>query len=236
MPGRIEHYGGLAVHGSLIPTDGIDRLDGYLTVYALAFVVMVIYGRTYVPGFVVISAYQQIDGGTSLLHPPGGIDARTYLEHHVIYGDYVILQTGKLYYGEKSLAGMVVQFLQPVEGQYSVLSGDGDQVGSYAYSHQIQKFQHFLERYVMSLGIGLNELESHSAPGQFIERIVAVIPLGIQNGDSGRQHVIGQMMVTYYEIHPFRCGVFHLLHSLYAAVQGDDQSIAVRVSPVDSLI
>ena len=62
------------------------------------------------------------------------------------------------------------------------------------------------------------------------------MPLGVEDGGGRRQGLVGEMVVADDDIDALVAGVAHFLHGLDAAVQGDDQGVAVLVSPVDALV
>ena len=62
------------------------------------------------------------------------------------------------------------------------------------------------------------------------------MPLGVEDGSGRRQGLVGEMVVADDDIDALVAGVAHFLHGLNAAVQGDDQGVAVLVSPVDALV
>ena len=93
-----------------------------------------------------------------------------------------------------------------------------------------------LKRDTVLLCISLHQFESHSASRQIVERVMAVIPFGIQDGNCLREGFVGKMVVANDEVNaPVLC-VKHLLHRLDTAVECYYKCVAPLVCPINSLV
>ena len=191
-------------------------------VYVLSLVVMLVDLCTDTYGLLDIGCSEKLHSYSSGFHTACGIDTRTYLEHYVIDGYVSRLQTGKLDHSKKSFARIAVQLLQTEVCKHTVLVSYGHQVGSYADHQKVKQRNEAFERYVISLGICLDKLESHSAAGKVIERIVAVLPLRIKYSHSSRKLIFRKMMIADDHIYAFISCILDLFICLDAAVEGYD--------------
>ena len=62
------------------------------------------------------------------------------------------------------------------------------------------------------------------------------MPLGVEDGGGGGQGLIRQMVVADDDIDALVLGIADFLHGFDAAVEGDDQGVAVLPGPVDALV
>jgi len=108
-----------------------------------------------------------------------------------------------------------------------VLPHHRHQIGRYAHHQQIKQRHQAFERDAASGRIGLNQLETHSAAGQVIERIVAVLAFRIQDGNCCRQLIFGKMMIADDHVYAFARGVGDFFVGLDPAVKRDDKGKAV---------
>ncbi len=172
-----------------------------------------------------------------LVHPHAacGVDARADFEHDVVDGDVVLVQSADFDDGKQSFRRFAVQILQPEVGQDAVFVDQRHDVGGDADDQQVEQPKNPLERDAVFLGIGLHELESHAAARQFVERVGAVDPLGVQHS-YGTGDLLGRkMVVADDEIHAFLFGIDDLFRGLDTAVEGDDEPHALAGCEVDAL-
>lgn len=129
-----------------------------------------------------------------------------------------------------------IEPFETVVGQDPVLARHGYQVGGNAHGHQIQKRLHPRKREGLADRIGLDQLEAYSAAREVVERIIAVVPFGIQYGSGIRQGLVGKVVVADDDVDALFLGIPDLLDSLDAAVEGDYQRVAVLACPVYTLV
>ena len=92
-----------------------------------------------------------------------------------------------------------------------------------------------LEGDAVALGVGLHQFESHAAARQFVERVGAVDPLGVEDGYGLRDLLGREVVVADDEIHALLLRIDNLLGGLDTAVEGDDQPDALAGRQVDTL-
>jgi len=167
-------------------------------------------------------------------HAAGGVDARPDLEDDVVDGDIVFVQPADLDDRQQTFRRLAVEVLQAEIGQNPVLADQRHDVRGDRHDQQVQQGQDLLERHAVFLRIGLHEFESHAAARQFVERVGAVDPLGVQNG-YGLGNLLGrEVVVADDEIHAFRLRIDNLFRGFDAAVQGDDKPHALAGGEVDT--
>ena len=166
-------------------------------------------------------------------HPSGGVDPRADLEYDVVDGDVVLVQSADLDDRQQPLRRFAVEVLQPEVGQDAVLAHERHDVRGDRHDEQVQQVQDLLEGDAVALRIGLHELEAHAAARQFVERVGAIDPLGVQNG-YGAGNLLGrEVVVADDEIHALRLRIDNLFRGFDAAVQGDDEPHALAGREVD---
>ena len=168
-------------------------------------------------------------------HAAGGVDARADLEDDVVDGDVVLVQAADLDDRQQSLRGFAVEVLEAEVGQDAVLAHQGHDVRGDRDDEQVEQREDLFEGDSVALGIGLHELESHAAARQFVERVGAIDPLGVQDGYGLRNLLGREVMVADDEIHAFGLRIDNLFRGLDTAVEGDDEPHALAGGEVDTL-
>ena len=102
--------------------------------------------------------------------------------------------------------------------QNPVLACHRNEVRCDADNEKIKKRDKRLKRNVISLGIGLNELETDSATGKIIERIMAVLSFRIEYRYRLRKLIFRKMMIADDHIYAFTAGILHLFVGLDSTV------------------
>ena len=97
------------------------------------------------------------------------------------------LELGEVYHGQKAGARRFIELPEAVMRQDAVLPHHGHEVGRDTDNEIVQQRDQGLERYAETLGICLDEFEAHSATRKVVERIMAVLPLGIEHRDCWRE-------------------------------------------------
>ena len=145
----------------------------------------------------------------------------------------MLVQSADLDDRQQPLRRFAVEVLQPEVGQDAVLAHERHDVRGDRHDEQVQQVQDLLEGDAVALRIGLHELEAHAAARQFVERVGAIDPLGVQNG-YGAGNLLGrEVVVADDEIHALRLRIDNLFRGFDAAVQGDDEPHALAGREVD---
>ena len=146
----------------------------------------------------------------------------------------MLVQSADLDDRQQSFRRLAVEVFQPEIGQNTVLAHQRHDVRGDRHDQQVQQRHDLLEGDGVFLCIGLHELESHAAARQFVERVGAIDPLGVQNG-YGLGNLLGrEVVVADDEIHAFRLRIDNLFRGFDAAVQGDDKPHALAGGEVDT--
>ena len=167
--------------------------------------------------------HQQVDSLRTILHTARGIDARPYLEDNVAHGQFTARQSANVNNGLQAYRRRLVELLQPVEGQDAVLACHRDDVGCNGYGTEVKQRNEPREGDAVVLGKSLHELESHATAAQMLERIGGVHTLGIEDGHSRRQFLIGHVMVADDKVYAKRVGIVDFFDCLDAAVEHNNQ-------------
>ena len=120
--------------------------------------------------------------------------------------------------------------------QNAVFICNGHKVRRDADNKEVHQRDQMVEGDVIFLSIGLHKLEAYSAARQVIERIVAVLSLGVKHGHGLRKFVFRKVVVTYDHFDAFFSGIFHLFVCLDAAVKSDYESEIIFRSPVYAFV
>ena len=123
-----------------------------------------------------------------------------------------------------------------MECQYAVFAHHRHDVGSDADGTKVEQRYELREGYAVVLGKCLHELESHAAAAEILERVGAVLALGVEYGHCLWQFVVGHVVVADDEVNAQLLGVADFLDGLNAAVEHDNQFHAVLCRQVESLL
>ena len=236
VPGGIVHDGHVLMGQGFAALHHLQGLLGNLPVYGLALVVVVVDLFPYPDGRAVIRGGEQFHRQPAAFHAARRVDARSNLEHDVVYADMSRLQLGQVNHGQQALARVLVQPLEAEVGQDAVLSRHGHQVRGDGNHLQVQQGFQQGEVQAVLLHIALGQLEAHAAAAEVVEGVVAVFPLGVQDGHRSGQFVLRQMVVADDDVDSLAAGIFHFLDGLDAAVQGNHQAYPVVRGPVQRLV
>ena len=218
--------------------DVVVCLLRYRAVDAFAGLVAAVDEDAELVGEVFVALHEQVDRGVSarrsrhvLLpvhgHAAGGVDAGSYLEHDVVYRDFMPLQTANLDDGLQPLAWLLIQFFETVMGQYPVLAHERYDIRRGAHHDQVEQTHDTFERNALVLAVSLHEFESNSAAGEFVERIVVSGLFRVEYRHGGRYLLSRQMVVTDDEVDSELVGIGHFLDGFDAAVECDDEVYSV---------
>ena len=131
---------------------------------------------------------------------------------------------------------MAVQLLEAVMREYPVLTHYRNKVRCNADHKEVHQRYQSLKRNTISLRICLDKLESHTATGEVVKRIMTIFPLWIKNRYSLRKIVLREMMVADDDIYTPFTSILDLFVCLDAAVEGNYKSETIFSRPVDSFI
>ena len=148
----------------------------------------------------------------------------------------VRFKSRKLDHGKQTLTRIGIELLETEMGKYTVFTDNRHKVGSDADHQKVQQRYEAVERNVVTLRIGLHELEAHTAAGKVVERIVAVLPFRVQDGHGSRKFVFRKVMVTDDHVDALGLCIIYLFVGLDAAVKGYDEAEAVLACPVDAFV
>ena len=81
---------------------------GNLAVHILALVIIVVDFLSHEHGLSAFGGGKKLYREAPRFHTAGSIDAGAYLENDVVHGDVPWLELGKVYHGEKPLAGVFI--------------------------------------------------------------------------------------------------------------------------------
>ena len=165
VPLRVIDYGGVLARQAASALNHLQGLLGNLAVYVLALVVVLVDLFAYLHCRAAVCRLEELDGEAPRFHTAGGVDARTDLEDDVINADVAGLEVGQGNHRQQALARVLVELAETEMGQYPVFPHDGHQVGGDADHQKVEQRNQAVERDVVLGGIGLHELEAHSAAG-----------------------------------------------------------------------
>ena len=179
--------------------------------------------------------HEQVHAFLTVLHTSGGVDTWSNLEDDVAHGDVAAAESTDVDDGFQTHTGILIENLQAMEGEDTVLIDHRHHVGGNAHGTEVQQRNQPREGNAIVLGKSLHEFEAHPATTKLFERIRVVGALGVEDGHSGRHLLIGHMVVADDEVDTQRLGIGDLLDSLYAAVKNDHQFHACPLGILQSL-
>ena len=208
----------------------MDGLFRGVAVLFLALLVLGVDALADVGRLVLVLHNEETHGLAPALHSAGGVDARAHIEHQVGDGDHagenrlllegiVNLDAGLVKDGLDAHTGELVDNLEAEMGEDAVLAGDGHDVGGDADGHKVHTGEPELVGQLVLLAIALDELEAHTATGEFFIGIGAVLALGVEDGHGGGQFVTLKMVVADDDVDAQLVGHLHLVVGLDAAVE-----------------
>ena len=236
MPTLVEDHGALGITKHIVGINHAQSLFGDAVVELTAFVIEVVDGSRQFLGMIFLVSKQQTHRVGGLGDTSRRIDARTDKEdqiadsqlsgqHILVFIQLVFITTvdvGMLQDGFNTWTWFFVQLLQPEISQHTVLACDGHDVGSDAYSQQVEQFIHLFGGAQTLHGERSNQLEAHATARKFIVRIVAIRALGIEHRHSVGDDITSTVVVTDDEVDTTLVGIFNAFHRLDAAVEGND--------------
>ena len=112
----------------------------------------------------------------------------------------------------------MVQLFESVISQNAVFFYYRNDVRRNAHGAEVEQLHEFVELDTVANGESLHQLETYAAAAQMVVRVVVVGALWIQNGNGGRQHCIGHMVIADNEVDTQILGVSNFLNSLDTTV------------------
>ena len=150
-----------------------------------------------------IAANKKIHCLDAALHSAGCVDARADFENDIADGDILVCEFAKTDDASQPKVGIGVQTAQPMVGHHSVLAYNRNDIGCDAHRHKVEeRFEFVMVCQAIAHCKPLHKFESHSASAEIGTGVGGIRHLGVQNSHGRGQHLIGHMMVAYYEIHP----------------------------------
>ena len=138
LPAFVVEYDRLLVLLALKTSHDFVSLFGHLLVHVASLVVIFIYTGSNGQRLLQVAFYQQIYGLKTILHSSGGVYAGAYLEHDVTHGELAPRQSTYLNDGFQTYRATLVELLQTVESQDSVLTLDRYQIGCYRHGTEVE--------------------------------------------------------------------------------------------------
>ena len=166
----------------------------------------------------------KLHGKLCVFHATCGIDAGTNLEYNVVDGDRVLFEATDLDDRQQSLTGVLIEALEAEISQDSVLVRQRNDIRSDAHHNQIEQSLDLRERNVVAQGIRLHQFETYTTTRQLLERILAIVALGIEYRDRLGQMICGQVMVANDVVDTLLFGIGHLLGRFDAAIERDHKT------------
>ncbi|OAV73812.1 hypothetical protein Barb7_02803 [Bacteroidales bacterium Barb7] len=227
MPQWIVHDNSFAVFHILPFIDGGIGFVGYLFVQFAAFIVIPVHVFALLAGGFAVLCQKQVNGFLPVFHPAGGVDARAYLKDNVADGYIRAGQPADVNNPFQPQPGIAVKLFQSVVRQNPVLASNRHNIGSNADRRQIQQILQIGKGTAVAQGKSLHKLKPYPATRQMRIRIHRIRPFGIQYGNGIRQRIVRRMMIANDKINAVLLGIFHLVVSLYPAVQRNNERDAV---------
>ena len=213
-----------------------QRFLGDFPVDGLALVVVVVDLLAYPDGGAVVRSREQLHRQPAAFHTPRRIDARTDFEDDIVNADMPGLQFGQVDHGQEAFARVLVQAFEAEVRQDAVFAGHGHQVRGDGDHLQIQQRLQQGELQAVFLDIALGQFETHTTTAKVVEGIVAVFPLGVQDGHGAGKFVLRQVVIADDNLNALGAGIFHFVDGLDPAVQRDNQADPVVRGPVQRLV
>ena len=176
-----------------------------------------------VHGAVEVLLHEQVHALLAILHTARGIDSRPYLEDDVAHGNLPAAEPADVDDGLQAHAGVLVELLESVVGQDTVLVDDGHEVSGNAHGAEVEEGDESREGNAIVLGKGLHELEAHATAAEMLEGVGVVLPLGVEDSHGIGQLVIGVVVVADDEVDAKALGIVYHLVGLDATVEDDDE-------------
>ena len=204
MPMRLVEDGGSAVRvGGFLFKDG----EGFLGHAAVGFLAVGVVGMQ-LTGVgqreLGIGFDEEVDDFPGVVHSSGGVDAGGDHEYEVDHLERSG-QAAQLDEGADAIIGVLIDFLQAVPGEDPVLAVHGDDIGGDSGGDEVEVLEGFFRRESKPRREGGDQFVADAATAKFFVRIGAAGLLGVQDGDGGRELVVGQVVVADNEVDS-QCG------------------------------
>ena len=121
-------------------------------------------------------------------------------------------------------------------GQYTILAHHRHDIRGDAHSAEVEQRGELVELYAIAHSEGLHKLEPYATPRKVGVGVMIVAPLGIKNGHSTRQLIVGHMVIADNEIDTLTFSISYLLYSLNTTVEHDNKSYASLRSKIDTFL
>ena len=208
------------LHGA----DLFGGLLGHLAVEIFARLVVEVDVRSLIEGGGVVVFDQQLDGFFAVLHASGGIDAGADAENDVVHRQFAVGQSAHFHDGLQTDGGVGVEAPQPVVGEDAIFARDGHDVRCNRHGTEVEQLVQAVELNAIVGGKGLHEFETHTAAREVRVGVVIVAALGVENGHSRGQDLVGNVVVANDEIDATLLGIGDFFDGLDATVQDDDEA------------
>ena len=234
-PLRVVDHRALAVLQLGMRLNPLVRLLRHRAVDALAILIEGVDHRTEVLGHLLVALDQQVYRRVTArrcrllvllidAHTSCGVDAGADLEYNVVDGDRVLFEPTDLDDRQQTLAGVLIEAFEAEVSQDTVLVRQRNDIRCNAHNNQIEQTLDLRERNVVAQGIRLHQFETYTTTRQLLERILAIVALGIEYRDRLGQMICGQVMVANDVVDTLLFGIGHLLGRFDAAIERDHKT------------
>ena len=174
-------------------------------------------------GLAVVLGEDELRRGHRPAHPAGGVDPGGETVAHGGGGDGPVQGTRLHHEGVQPTAAGFFQVVQAHPDNGAVLPQKLHHVGHGAHGGQVGVL---LEEGAVPLfpPQGHHQFQGHPHPGQILEGIGAVLPVGVHHRHGGGNLLLALVMVGDNHIYAQAAGVGHPLHGGDAAVHGNHQA------------
>lgn len=124
---------------ALYPRHNLVGFLGHLLVDVFPLLVVFVDVAGLVHGAVEVLLHEQVHALLAILHTARGIDSRPYLEDDVAHGNLPATEPADVDDGLQAHAGVLVELLESVVGQDTVLVDDGHEVGGNAHGAEVEE-------------------------------------------------------------------------------------------------